>query len=177
MSLVAHHAPDVEPGGAGTVGEMPGVVDVAATPGEADVDVDEHGADAAGDRRVERCVGVDRHRDVRPVGERSESPGVERLVREQEVVGQASGDEALDLPGCRRAEAVVAVGVEPLGHVGRLERLDVGTESRARQHGVHRRQVAVERRDVDEQRRGDEIVRGRRIGAHAPIIAVRSAFS
>ncbi len=150
VALVAHDAANLEPGGAGGVGQPTGIVDVAAAAGESDIDVDEYGSHTASDRGGKRLVGVDRHGDVRLVGECPEPSGVECLVGEQQVVAESGSRKALDLLRGRGAEAGVPVGVEPGGHGGGLERLHVGSQSGPRQHGVHRREVPVERGHIDQ---------------------------
>ena len=97
MALVPHHAAYLDAGGAGTVRQARRVVGVTATAGQPDVDVDQDRADTAGDRGVERGVGVDGDGDPRGVGERAEPGEVERLVGEEEVVAEARRHHPLDL--------------------------------------------------------------------------------
>ena len=115
VALVAHHAAHLQAGGTCPIGESARVLDVAPaarqSPTSTSTSTDRTPPRYRG---IERLVGVDRHGDVRPIGECSETGGVERLVGEEEVVGEPGGDEALDLAWRGGAEAVVSVGVESL---------------------------------------------------------------
>ena len=65
VALVAHDAAHLEALRPREVGEASGVFGVAAAPGQADVDVDQHLADPASRGGVDRRFGVDRDGDPR----------------------------------------------------------------------------------------------------------------
>src|SRR6185503_5766624 len=70
VTLVAHDTADLESLRPGQVGDPAGVLGCAAAAGEADVDVDEHLAQAAGGGRLDGLGRVDRDGDPGPVGQR-----------------------------------------------------------------------------------------------------------
>ena len=102
VALVPHHTAHLHAAGAGEVGQPPGVRRVAAATREADHHVDQHVLDPGRGGGLDRGVGVDRHRQPRPVlrvGHRPQPSGVERLVGEQEVVAEPGGGHAEHLAG------------------------------------------------------------------------------
>ena len=160
VALVTHDAAHRQPAATGQVGEAARVVGRAAAARHADVDVDDHLAQAAVDRGVDGRLGVDGHRDARVVGDEQapEAVGVEHLVGEQEVFDQPGRDQSFDLVDRRGREARVVQLALALGEHRALVGLDVRTQPGARQRVGHGRQVVLERGDVDQQRRGPQLV-------------------
>ena len=70
---------------------------------------------------------------------------------------EAGRRHPLDLRRCRRAEPGVPGVAQASGERCRLERLDVWAESGSGTDGIHRRAVAVERVEVDDQRRSGQV--------------------
>ena len=156
VSLVAHHAPHLEPAPAGEVGEAARVLGRAAAARQAHVHVDQDLAHAPRRGGLDRLGRVDGHRDARV--EPAEPARVERLVGEQQVLAQARGRHALHLAHRRAAEGAVA----ELGLAARERRalrgLHVRTQARARARAGHRGEVVLERRHVDHERGRRKVV-------------------
>ena len=164
MALVAHDATDLHAGRASPIGEPAGVVDVTATP-EADADVDEHSGDAGGGGRVDGGLAVDGdgHRRVE-LRHRPQPGRVDGLVRQEQVVAEAGRRHAHHLTWRRTRERGVAVRGLSTGQLGRLVRLDVGTQRGARPGGGHGRDVGVEGVEVGPQDRCGSLVQ---VGRHS----------
>ena len=161
VALVAHHAAHLEPLGAGEVGETAGVGRITAAARQADVDVDEAAPDPGVGRGGDRRLAVDGDGDADIVAERGQGGEAERvddLVGDEEVGPETGRGQADRLAGRGARERVVA-GSALAGREGRaLVGLDVGPQRGARVGRGHRRQVGVERPDLDDQRRRRQIV-------------------
>ena len=157
VTLVPHHAAHVQPGRPGPVGEPPGVVDVAAAPWQADLHVDQHRADPAADRGIEGRVRVDRDGDLRRRPRSRPSRSVSRVSLASRRSSPRPGrHHPFDLARRRGAERGVARVGQAARQRGRLERLDVRPQRRSGPALAHRVDVAVERRQVDDEgRRAD----------------------
>ena len=89
--------------------------------------------------------------------QRTQAVVVDRLVREEEIVGEAGAGQAEQLARRRTGEAEVAAARLLPRERGALVRLHVRPQPRAGKRGGHRVEVAGERRRVDHQRRSREI--------------------
>jgi hypothetical protein len=156
MALVAHDAAHLEPAPAREVGEAARFLRRAAAARKADVHVDEHLAHSARGRGRDGILGVHRDGDARI--ERAEAARVHHLVREEQVAPQPCGREPLDLADRRAGEVLVAERSLAPRERRALVRLHVRAQPGPRQRGAHRTQVRVERRSVDDERRGRELV-------------------
>ena len=155
VALVAHDPADLDAVRAGQVGEPAGVGGVAAAAGEADVDVDQHLADPGGRGRRDGLVGVDGDGDAGRAG--LDDAGVRRRRSSDSLASSRSSPRPAaampdHLPDGGAAERRVAGVGQPAGQRGRLERLHVRAQRRPRPARRHRGHVAVEGRQVDEQR-------------------------
>ena len=98
VALVAHDAAHGQARGARPLGQPAGVLGPAPAAGEADVDVDQHLADAGTCRGDDGLLGVDRDRHAGAgAGQRAEPGRVDHLVGQEEVLAESGPRHALHL--------------------------------------------------------------------------------
>lgn len=159
VALVAHDPSHLETPAPGECGDATRVDRGAAATGEAHVDIDENLAHTPGCGGVDGLgrVDGDGHPGGAGLDDASQTGAVEHLVGEQQVLAQIGGRHALDLVDGGAAEPAVPGRRELAGERGGLERLDVRAQAGAREGVGHRGHVVVERRAVDQQRRGRDV--------------------
>ena len=156
MALVAHarrghRAPSIEPASC----EPARLAWGAATSLQPHVHVDHDLVNTPCYRRVYAFRRVDRQGDPGSVGhERSQSVRVHQLVREQQVLTEASCDHAFAFADRGAREASVARPSLQLGDLRALVRLDVRSKAVAGKRPCHLRDVEIEAFGVDHEGRG-----------------------